>query len=62
MVEHYREASLAMCTMPVKDWYETFTEDNDEQHAWATDDVFAGTVHALVEYTFELLEKHGVQF
>ena len=62
MVEHYREATLAMCTMPVKDWHEIFTEDNDEQHARAADGVFAGTVRALFESTFELFEKHGVQF
>ena len=57
LVEYYREASLSMT---VNAWHERFTADKDEQWAWVADGFFAGTVHALFESIFQLLEKHGV--
>ena len=53
MPEYYREDSLSMT---VKAWHETFTSEK----AWVADGFFAGTVHALFESIFALLEKHDV--
>ena len=58
MTEYYREVSLSET---VQGWHEKFAADKAEQQAWLADGFFAGTVHALCESIFALLEKYGEQ-